>query len=532
MEKGKTETKTLTVGSKTKLDVSTEIASLIRARAGVLWISSVEEFRVKRSLRAIAQSLDMEPKIWSCTTGTTDVKGKKLIENSDPDLMLQGIFEKPGREIWVIQDLGEWVRPPGGSLITRRLLRDAVERGSRQKRDDAKAIVIIDSGDPPDIPGIIRVEFPLPNREQVEKILDDALEALPKEIREDLAGNGNREEVLSALLGLTSYDAEVAISCSVVRERRLNPAFLMQSKKKALEGSALEWFEPEEGGFASVGGLDGLKEWAKARRRAFTDEARNWGLPSPKGILVAGIPGSGKSLFAKALAQLWGLAFIRLDVGAIYDKYVGGSEANFRKVIQVAETVAPCILWIDEIEKGFAGSQTSGATDGGTTSRVFGSFLTWLQERTAPVFVIATANNVEALPPEFTRAGRWDQIFWVDCPNSDERKAIVEVMKERYAPANEVEADPIVEGSIDYTGAEIEAAFIEALNNAFDAGQDKVTTENVVAALKTVTPIVHSTPTKMEALREWAKKGARPASITTTAGIKGTNLELGRSIEF
>src|SRR3954471_1490423 len=183
---------------------------------------------------------------------------------------------------------------------------------------------------------------------------------------------------------------------------------------------------------ASIGGLDLLKEWLLKRREAFSPRAKEYGLPMPKGVLMLGIPGCGKSLTAKATASVFGVPLLRLDAGRIFAGLVGQSESNLRAVIQTAEAIAPCVLWIDELEKGFAGSRSSGSTDGGTSSRVFGSFISWMQEKRSPVFIVATANDVSQLPPELLRKGRWDELFFVDLPHSGEREAIWQIQIEKF----------------------------------------------------------------------------------------------------
>src|SRR5206468_126389 len=251
--------------------------------------------------------------------------------------------------------------------------------------------------------------------------------------------------------------------------------------------------------FASVGGLSVLKDWLNKRAVAFTSEARAFGLPAPKGILLLGVQGCGKSLCAKAVSRLWQLPLLRFDMGRMFGSLVGSSEENVRRAIAVAESIAPAVLWVDEIDKAFVGSQSSGVTDGGTTARVFGTFLTWLSEKSAPVFVVATANDVSQLPPELLRKGRLDEIFYVDLPSALERTEIfrIHLAKRGREPAN-FDLDALVESSPEFSGAEIEEAIISALYDAFYARQE-LATEHILGGLSQTVPLARTMAEKITA---------------------------------
>jgi SpoVK/Ycf46/Vps4 family AAA+-type ATPase len=245
---------------------------------------------------------------------------------------------------------------------------------------------------------------------------------------------------------------------------------------------------------------------------AFTDEARAFGLPAPRGILLLGVQGCGKSLCAKAVSRLWQLPLLRFDMGRMFGSFVGSSEENVRRAIAVAESVAPAILWVDEIDKAFAGSQSSGATDGGTTARVFGTFLTWLSEKNAPVFVVATANDVSQLPPELLRKGRLDEIFYVDLPSEEERGEIFRIhLAKRGRDPKNFDLPKLVEAGKDFSGAEIEEAIISALYDAFYAKQE-LATEHVLNALGQSVPMAKTMIEKVSAQRAWAEGRTRHAS--------------------
>jgi SpoVK/Ycf46/Vps4 family AAA+-type ATPase len=255
-----------------------------------------------------------------------------------------------------------------------------------------------------------------------------------------------------------------------------------------------------------------LKEWLDKRAAAFTDEARKFGLPAPKGILMLGVQGCGKSLCAKAVATQWQLPLLRFDMGRMFGSLVGSSEENVRRAIAVAESVAPAILWVDEIDKAFAGSQGSGATDGGTTARVFGTFLTWLSEKTAPVFVVATANDISQLPPELLRKGRLDEIFFVDLPGREERAEIFRIhIAKRGRETAAFDVDSLADASQNFSGAEIEEAINSALYDAFYAGRDLLPGD-VQAALAETVPLAKTMEEQIGHLRAWADGRARNAS--------------------
>jgi len=287
----------------------------------------------------------------------------------------------------------------------------------------------------------------------------------------------------------------------------------MEKKQVIRESGALEFYSTTET-IGDVGGLEVLKEWLRTRERAFSKEARDYGLPEPKGIALIGIPGTGKSLTAKMIAGLWRLPLIRLDVGALFGSLVGESEENTRRALTLAEAISPCLLWIDEIEKGLS----VGTGDSGTSMRVFGTILSWMQEKTKPVFVVATANNISALPPELLRRGRFDEIFFLDLPTVKERKEIFEVhIRKRKRPLQGFDLDRLAAASEGYVGAEIEQAIIDAMYAAYSdpatPGRD-FTTEDILAALGRQVPLSRSQREAVASLRQWLTEGrAQSASF-------------------
>ncbi len=364
------------------------------------------------------------------------------------------------------------------------------------------------------------VDFELPNRNAIGKIVDRILRSLPPElplrIRED---EDYRERVIEAALGLTAEEAENVYSKSLVRTRCFDIDTILGEKKHIIRKSGLLEFYESRAGFGDVGGLEVLKGWLNKRQAAFSKRARDFGLPLPKGILLVGVPGCGKSLTAKAVGAMWQLPLLRLDVGKVFSSLVGSSEENIRKAIKTAEAVAPSILWLDELEKGFSGTGSSGQSDGGTTARVFGSFITWLQEKSSPVFVIATANDVSQLPPELLRKGRFDEIFFVDLPTEDERASITAIHLERKnRNPDEFNIDMLVKATQGFSGSEIEQGIVSALFDAFEFGDGRdINDEILQQAVSEIIPLSYTAKEKIDYLREWARARARRASAAAPA---------------
>ena len=303
-----------------------------------------------------------------------------------------------------------------------------------------------------------------------------------------------------------------------MRRKRLTveevPLIVAEKKQVISKRGNLEYYEPEQM-MTDIGGLNNLKDWLDRRNKAFSQEAMDFGLDSPRGIMLLGLPGTGKSLAAKAVANTWQMPLLRLDMGRIFGGIVGQSESNMRAALNIAETIAPCVLWIDEIEKGMSGMQSSGATDGGTTSRVLGTFLTWMQEKKKPVFVVATANNISLLPPELLRKGRVDEIFFVDLPTKKERCEIINIhLGKRNRSLPEKDVDIIAEKSLGYTGAEIEEAIKDAMYRAFSEDRD-INAEDILDSIGATTPLSRTMSEVISQTREWAKGRAVPASPET-----------------
>jgi SpoVK/Ycf46/Vps4 family AAA+-type ATPase len=361
---------------------------------------------------------------------------------------------------------------------------------------------------------VIVLDFPLPDLAELGEVLAQQLE----QTRTRRTSVEVREKLLKAALGLTKDEAEKVYRKAFVKAGKLTEeevdVILSEKKQLIRRNGILEYIEEDET-LQSVGGLEELKHWLTQRSDAFTERAREYGLPQPKGMLILGVPGCGKSLIAKTTARLWGLPLLRLDMGRVYDgSMVGRSEANLRNALKTAESISPAILFIDELDKAFAGGAGSGDSDGGTSSRIFGSFLTWMQEKTSPVFVMATANRVERLPGEFLRKGRFDEIFFVDLPNPEERQDIFKIhLNKRRPDVDRFELGQLAKVSDGFSGAEIEQAIIAAMYEAF--AQDREFTQlDIIAAIKSTLPLSRTMMEQVTALRDWARQRARPASAS------------------
>jgi SpoVK/Ycf46/Vps4 family AAA+-type ATPase len=328
-----------------------------------------------------------------------------------------------------------------------------------------------------------------------------------------------QERVLRAAAGLTASEAENVFAKSLVMTGRMDLDVIVAEKKQLIQKSrVIEYYDGVED-MAYVGGMLELKGWLRKRSLAFSERARQFGLPEPRGLLLLGVQGGGKSLVAKSVAGLWKLPLLRLDMGKVFSEMVGASEQNIRAALRLCESVAPCVLWLDELEKGLSGLGSSNRSDAGTAARVFGSFLVWMQEKTAPVFVIATSNDISSLPPELLRKGRFDEIFFVDLPRPAERQEILAIhLAKRHRAPRRFDLVALAREMEGFSGAEIEQAVISALYDAFEA-ERRLVQEDLVRNVRQTVPLSQTMDERITALRNWARTHARPASIDDGATV-------------
>jgi SpoVK/Ycf46/Vps4 family AAA+-type ATPase len=529
-------------------DPLTRMKILIDSSTPIVAIESVEEVRAVRLVRAACAALNLATFEWTIAGGLVRcgsdagevvpegrssssasaygaaaqealVNSKAIYNSQEPAQMLANLEGISIGAAFILKDLHRHMDQP---VVVRRL-RDVGQKFSENRRTIILTSPKIEI--PPELRGLVEFfQLPLPDRRRLRQIIDEVVVRISRShtLQRKLDPKGY-EAVVESLRGLTEEEAERAISQALVTRYSLCPEIaddVLETKKTLLRRSEMLEFVEAEEDFSSVGGMENLKLWLARRRGSWEDSARDFGLEPPHGVIILGVQGCGKSLCARAVAGEWNLPLVKFDTAAIYDKYIGETEKRIRKVFDVAEGLAPCVLWIDELEKIFAGSgPDSASADAGVSSRLLASFLSWMQDHKAPVFVAATCNNVTALPPELIRKGRFDELFFVDLPSRAERKQIFSIqlaIRKRNPAEFDLESvDAAAEG---YSGAEIDAAVQTALYTAF-SGKKLLTTQLLLDALAQTVPLSVTRAEEVNALRDWAKTRAVPASATArTAG--------------
>jgi AAA+ superfamily predicted ATPase len=497
-----------------------ELDVLIRARYPIIYIETWEEERVEQTLSGIAKKREKDFYLWTVTDGIVraDIELAKPLRKSskttDPIVALDAVLEHLQPAIYLFKDFHRFTEENRNNLSIIRKLRDV----AHHFRDSYKTLVIVAPATriAAELSKDVTVmQYALPTTEDFSLLLD--------RIAEDVRDNpkvkinlpqSDRDRLLNAARGLTLKEAENVFAKTLVLNGHLNAAdisLIFGEKQQIIRKSGLlEYYESQET-IRHVAGLENLKSWLSKRTIAQTSEAAQFGLPAPRGVLLLGVQGCGKSLCAKAVSAMWEQPLLRFDLGRLFSGLVGSSEENVRSAIHVAESVAPAILWIDEIDKALAGS----GGDGGTSARVFGTLLTWLSEKTAPVFVIATANNIANLPPELLRKGRFDEIFFVDLPTHKERVEILRIhLTKRHWDTEEFDLNFLAEISGGFSGAELEEAIISGL---FDAFSDKksLSTNYLKHSIQATVPLSKTMNEELGRLRSWAAGRARMASELT-----------------
>jgi ATP-dependent 26S proteasome regulatory subunit len=513
------------------------LESNIAAGAPIIQIISHDTLRIRAEVATVAETLGRNTYIWDRTQGlrenvtypSTD-SPEETKQPAIPIDWLNGAFEdddelfpKPRNCIVLLEDFHPNLTDADYAIIAR-LRNFAISVAGKKIRD----ITLVMSQPIHRLPVELEKEtqiltLPLPNKSDLERLAKQAKQTF------NIAESDYRitDEVLSAALGLSTSEAQLAFAKAASQKKRISEAeipLIVEEKEQIIRKNGhLEYFHPKAT-LDDIGGLANLKAWLNRRKQAFTSEAKDFGLEDPRGVLLLGLPGTGKSLAAKAVANAWQLPLLRLDMGKIYGGIVGQSEDNMRQSLQLAEALSPSILWIDEIEKGLSGMQSSGSTDGGTTARVLGSFLTWMQEKDKPVFVVATANNISHLPPELLRKGRVDEIFFVDLPTANEREEIITVHLRNRQRADEFSQEDVrslAQSSKGFTGAELEEAIKEAMFVAFDEGCD-LDKNHIQQALEATSPLSVTMHELINDTRKWAKGRAVKASSEEPEDVKAS----------
>lgn len=500
--------------------VDQELETLIRARYPIVYVVSWEERRVEETLREICQRRGKKLVQWTITGGLGGNIGAR-----DPIAALDQILAAADQSVFLLKDFHPFMT----DHVVVRKLRDLIHA----LKTSYKTLILLSPmlKLPVELEKEITVvDYQLPTTQDLDRLLEGIVQSVRgnPNLRIQMTGE-EREQILKAASGLTSNEAENVFAKSLVERRGFDIDVILGEKEQIIRKSGILEYYRTSDAFGDVGGMDLLKEWMSQRTASFTDKAQEYGLPEPKGILLLGVQGCGKSLTAKAIASLWRLPLLRLDVGRIFAGIVGSSEENMRKAIATAESVAPAILWIDELEKGFSGTQSSGISDGGTTSRVFGTFLSWMQDKKAPVFVIATSNDVSALPPELMRKGRFDEIFFVDLPSAEERKEIFAIhLRKRRRDPDLFDLEVLAGQSVGFSGAEIEQVVVSALFTAFHDGARELTNDDLSEALAVSVPLSRTMREGIADLREWARTRARPVTSSEAETGEDYEVELAR----
>lgn len=511
-----------------------ELETLIKAGAKVVEVASFEWERVHGFTNYVAEDLGVDWYSWSSVSGLKVWEGKGF-KTINPDCVtlpavLDYYIKNENDMLLVLEDFHPYSEP--GNPVNIRYIREMM-RAQNYQGNYKKAIIL--SSPNKFVPEELSKELPvieveLPDRDTIEVIANSVVE----EYADYCVENEITPKLLESALGLTVMEARLAFAKAIITNRKLTedeiPLIISEKEQIIKKSGLLEYFHPKEY-LTNIGGLENLKDWIHKRGNAYSDEAKAYGLNTPRGVLLLGVPGCGKSLTAKAIANEWKFPLLRFDLGKVFGGIVGESERNIRYALDVAKTISPCVLWIDEIEKGLSGTQSSGRTDGGTSARVFGTFLTWMQEKKEPVFVVATANDISSLPPELLRKGRFDEIFFVDLPSARERENIFNIHlknKNREAKTLGLDMAKLVKASEGFSGAEIEEVVNEALFNAYANGQKDLQMQNLLDCIAATSPLSRTMAETIANLRKWAGQRARMASVDKPEDVKDLGEEVPR----
>jgi SpoVK/Ycf46/Vps4 family AAA+-type ATPase len=503
----------------------------IKAQYSIIYIVTPEESRSEAAIKGTAAELKRSLKVWSCTEGLfSPAKPENSEQIEDVVEALTRIKSADPDTIYVMRDMNPYL----SDARVARHLRDI----ARDFKQSKKTLILTSPVRklPPDLERDITVlELELPRYAEIKSIFEALYEGSKSKVGK--ITDDERERIVQAALGLTTTEAENALAKSIVeyvngqKDKKAGQSIsklVLREKALAVKKSGILEYYPATQTASDIGGLENLIEWLTVRREAFTARAREFGLPMPRGLVLIGMPGCGKSLSAKAISDLWEVPLLKLDLGNVFGGLVGESERNMRTVIQTAEAIGSSVLWVDELEKAFSGVTGNGSTDGGTTQRVFGTFLTWMQEKTAPCFVVATVNRIDGLPPELLRKGRFDEIFFVGLPTAREREAIIRIHIQKYGrdvKNFEKQLPELVKASDGFSGAELEEAVVGGLYAAFHHKRE-LTSEDVLKAVKNTNPLSKSRATELQDMVKWAEDNAVNASRVEPAS-KGSGVTTG-----
>ncbi|MEO8432531.1 MAG: AAA family ATPase [Acidobacteriota bacterium] len=487
-----------------------DLAALFQSKNPLIFCETVEEKRFELLVRGVAGRLSLPVSTWSAASGLSPCHPSEEAKTGDLAAALREIRLATGDGVWILRDPQAHLENP----TTLRLLRETAQGFA----GSARTLVLVGPSLParPELDELgIRFDFALPGPEELRFLIRDTLRRLVRQKPEVRAGLTPADEdgLVTDLQGLTLFEAERALARAIVEDDALTAEDrprIRESKKVLVESGGLLEFFPTPLGLDSVGGLGRLKKWVASRKVGFLPPPDAKPIDPPRGLLILGVQGCGKSLAAKAVAGSWSLPLLGLDAGRLLAPYIGESERNLRDALKRVERMAPCVLWIDEIEKAFASSRSS-ESDGGVSKRLVASFLTWMQERATRVFLIATANSVDELPPEMMRKGRFDEVFFVDLPSRAARAEIFALhLAQRGETPRAFDLDRLAVESSGFSGAEIEQAIVSALYDARGTGSPLDTTA-ILVALRSTRPLSVVRGEKISALRAWASERCVPA---------------------
>ena len=481
-----------------------DLALMIQSRYPFIAVETSEEDRLETAVCQVAADLRVPFFVWTVTNGLHRFGLPNAVYDSAPPLKgLNNVAAMTGEAIFLMKDLHRYLTDPA---VVRKCLDLAPAFGHDRRVIVMSAVKVELPSELESLTARFTLDLPGPDelKSAVKRVVAECSRARPVSMALSPA---DLDRLVDRLRGFTVFEAERAITQAILRDNTLDAKdidFIIDLKKEILrKDGVLEYISPEEN-LAEVGGFKNLKAWLEKRKKAFAPEAKQFGIESPKGILLLGTQGCGKTLVARAVAREWGLPLLKMEPGRLYDKYIGESEKNLDKALRMAEQMAPCVLMIDELEKGLS-YNPGGDSDAGLSKRVFGRMLAWLQDRKAPVFVVATSNDINQLPPELTRKGRFDEIFFVDLPNAEERKEIFAVhLRKRKRDPKLFDLECLAAASEGFSGAEIEQAVVAGLYTAFSRGVE-VSSQIIVEELKATKPLSVTRAETIAALREWAR---------------------------
>lgn len=521
-----------------------ELCDLLRARFPYIQITTYEEERLIKELRRIVSNPDLiktvrNVYVWKSSEGFRDQNGM-IEENTFEKISALNFiknYEEPA--LFILLDFHVFCERTNGGVDYNivRCLKDLFPNLKESYQPKNVVLVSPTTSIPDDLKKDVTImDFELPSADEISAVLDDIIQTNAGTNLDIDLNEKEKESLVKAAVGLTLQEAENAFARAMVDDGSLNAQdvdLVLKEKSQVIKKNDLLEYIDSTVNIEDVGGLENLKKWLIKRNKSWLNSAKKYGLPAPKGVLLTGVPGCGKSLIAKSISSMWHLPLLRFDVSKVFNMYVGNSESNMREAIKTAEAIAPCVLWIDEIEKGFSGLSNGG--DSGTSSRIFGTFLSWMQEKTKPVFVVATANNISQLPSEMMRKGRFDEIFFIDLPTTLERKQIFKVHLSSRLKEAEVIGDFVIDDNTlnhlaqlteGFGGAEIEQIVIMGLFDAF-AEDRSIKMKDFENAIKNTVPLSVTQSEQIIAIRQWAD--VRAVAATAPQDLEGYNRSMDES---